>query len=175
MKKIGDKVWIASLSNRVLNEICPDCLGTKRVILLLENGDRESLECQTCYPGRFMPSTGYLIKTQYQSSADQRIIDSMDIKPGKTTYRFYDRSCDDVFETEAEAIVAAEKLRVEAEDDAHMEFVWKKENSRRTWAWNCSYYRKQIKYAKQHIAWAQAKLQIASSKAKEPAAMEGVG
>lgn len=158
MKNIGDKVWTARLKHCEFKETCPDCLGTKAVTLLLANGDKETLECKTCYPGGFDPPRGYLIKTQYQPHAEQRIIESMEVRPGKITYRFYDWYCDEIFETKEEAEAFAEKLRIEREDEDHQIFLWKKEDSRRAWSWNCSYYRKQIKDAKSTLSYAEARL-----------------
>ena len=167
MKQIGDSVWTARLKYREFNETCPDCLGKKTVTLLLENGEKHFLECHTCNPGGYQPSRGYVVKSQDQPIAQQSVIMSMEISSEKTTYRFHDWSCDQVFDTEAEAVAYAEKIRAEREEEAHQRFVWKKEDSRRTWAWECSYHRMQIKNAKRDIAYAEARLGIAQSFAKE--------
>ena len=72
--KIGDVVWTARLKHCEFRETCPDCLGTKAVTLLLENGERHKLECKTCYPGGFDPPRGYITKwiTIRLDSAPQR-------------------------------------------------------------------------------------------------------
>lgn len=158
MKNIGDIVWIARLRHCEFQETCPDCLGTKMVTLLLANGERESLECKTCYPGGYEPPRGHIIRTQYQPKAEKRTINSMEIQENKTTYRFFDWSCDKVFDNESDALAEAEILRLESEASDHQRFLWKKEDSRRTWSWNCSYHRRQIKDAKQQIAWNEARL-----------------
>ena len=88
----------------------------------------------------------------------------------KTTYRFYDWSCEEVFDSEAEALVAADKIRLEQEDYAHKQMVWAKERNNRTWSWSCSYYRRQIANAKRDLAYAEARLNVAMQKRKEPAA-----
>jgi len=167
MKNIGDKVWTARLEHREFTETCPDCLGKKTVTLLLENGDKHLLECHTCNPGGYQPSRGYVVKTQYQASAKESVINSMEVTAEKTTYRFYNWSCSEVYETEEAAKAAAEFLRAERENEDFKCFVWKKEDSRRTWAWNCSYFRAQIKNAKRDLAYAEARLGIAQSFAKE--------
>lgn len=168
MKKIGDKVWTARLKHREFNQTCPDCLGTRAMTALLENGERHSLQCGTCYPGGYEGSTGYIKKTQYQVAAELMEIIGIEATREKTTYRFYNWSCEEVFDTEAEAIVAAEQIRGKQEDEDHQRFVWKKEHAQRTWWWECGYYRKQIKDAKQSIAYAEARLNVAKAFAKEP-------
>lgn len=168
MRQIGEMVWTARLKHREFHETCPDCLGTKAVTLLLENGDRHSLDCGTCYPGGYEKSRGYVVRTQYHPAAEQREIIRVDASLERTNYGFYDWSCDEVFDTEDEAIAAAEKLRAEKEEDDHKRFAWKKEDSRRTWWWSCGYYRQQIKRAKQELAYAEARLNVAKIKAKEP-------
>ena len=166
MKNIGDKVWTARLQHKEFTEVCPDCLGDKTVTLLLKNGDKHSLECHTCNPGGYQPSRGYVTKTQYQATAKESVINEMEIRADGIKYRFYDWSCNNVFETEAEAVAAAEKIRLEKEAEDFHRFTWKKEDSRRTWAWNCSYYRRQIKDAKRDLAYAEARLGIAQKLGK---------
>lgn len=160
MKNIGDKVWTARLEHKEFTEVCPDCLGDKTVTLLLKNGDRHSLECHTCNPGGYQPSRGYVVKTQYQATAKEAVINEMEIRAEGTNYRFYNWSCKDVYDTKEEAVAAAEKLRVAREEEDFQRFTCKKEDSRRTWAWNCSYYRRQISDAKKSLAYAEARLGI---------------
>lgn len=169
MRKIGDNVWTARLKHREFTETCPDCLGDKTVTLVLKNGESHQLECHTCNPGGYQPSRGYIVRSQYHLAAELRTIEAMEVSATKTNYRFYDWSSEVVFDTEAEALVEAEKIRTAKEDDDHQRFVWKKEDSRRTWAWNAAYYRRQIKDAKQTLAYAEARLGICKAKAKEPA------
>lgn len=168
MRNIGDKVWTARLAHREFTEVCPDCLGTKAVTLLLENGEKHSLDCGTCYPGGYEKARGYIKRSQYQPAAKLQEIVGIDASRERTTYRFYDWSCDEVFDSEEEAIAAAERLRAAREDEDHRSFLHKKEDSRRTWWWSCGYYRQQIKRAKQDLAYAEARLSVAKEKAKEP-------
>ena len=58
------------------------------------------------------------------------------------------------------------QVLAEQEDEDHKRFVGTKEDSKRTWAWNCSYYRRQIKVAKQTIDYAEARLGICQAKSK---------
>ena len=168
MKNIGDKVWVARLKHKEFTVTCPDCLGTKACTVVLENGERHSLNCGTCYPGGYDNSIGYIKKTQYQPTSEQMEIVGMESSREKTTYRFYQWSCEEVFETEAEAVAAADKIRIEAEEDDYKRFAWKKENAKRTWWWECGYRRKQIKDAKQTIAYAEARLNVAKAFSKVP-------
>ena len=71
MKNIGDEVWIARLRHTEVSEKCPDCLGTAKVKLTLPNGESHDLECQTCNPGGYQHSNGYLKKNQYVPSANK--------------------------------------------------------------------------------------------------------
>ena len=123
-----------------------------------------------CDPGGYTGSTGYIMRTQTKIEARQMEISAIEATREKTTYRFYDWSCDEVFDTETEALVVAEKMRLEKEDYDHKRMIWAKEHRDRTWTFECSYYRRQISDAKQTIAYAEARLNIAKAKAKEPAA-----
>lgn len=172
MRNIGDKVWTARLKHMEFSVTCPDCLGTKAMTALLENGEKHSLRCGTCYPGGYEGSRGYITRTQYQPAAREQQIEGMDIGPGKTTYKFYDWSCEQVYDTEAEAVAACEAIRKEQEDRDHERFVWKKQDAKRTWWWECGYHRQQIKDAKRTIAYAEARLNVCKAFAKEPAILE---
>lgn len=168
MRNIGDSVWTARFKLLEFRETCPDCLGTKVMTAVLENGEKHSLQCGTCHPGGYEDSLGYIRRTQYQPAARKQQIVGMDIGPDKTTYRFDDCSCDEVFDTEAEAVAACDKIRKEYEDRDHEQFLWKKRDAKRSWWWECGYYRAQIKIAKQDIAYAEAKLNVAKAFAREP-------
>lgn len=96
----------------------------------------------------------------YVNTAKEAVINEMEIRAEGTNYRFYDWSCKDVYDTKEEAVAAAEKLRVAREEEDFQRFTCKKEDSRRTWAWNCSYYRRQISDAKKSLAYAEARLGI---------------
>jgi len=52
-------------------------------------------------------------------------------------------------------------------DRAEREKIATKEKDTRTWAWNASYHRRQIKDAKRQLEYHTAKLNVASLKAKE--------
>jgi len=139
---------------------------------VLENGERHSLQCGTCYPGGYDGSRGYITKTQYQPAAREQEIIGIQVDREKTEYRFCDWSCYVVYETEAEAVVACESLRKEQEEEDHKRFVWKKQDAKRTWWWECGYFRSQIATAKRDLAYAEAKLSIAKSFVKETVSNE---
>jgi len=168
MKNIGDTVWVARIKLKDYRIICPDCLGTKAVTLILENGERHILECKICCPGGYDGPRGYIIKTQYTPDVQLQEIVGIEITSEKTIYRFHDWSTDKVFESRDEAIVEANRLREELETDAMQRFIFEKENAKRTWAWNYSYYKQQIRDAKQTLAYAEARLNVCKQKAKEP-------
>jgi hypothetical protein len=173
MRSIGDKVWTARLKHMEFNVTCPDCLGTKAMTALLENGEKHSLQCGTCYPGGYEGSRGYITKTQYQPAAREQEIIGIQVDREKTEYRFHDWSCYVVYDTEAEAVAACEKIRKEEEDEDHERFVRKKQDAKRTWWWECGYHRRQIADAKKQIAYAEAKLNVAKQFAKQPESVAG--
>ena len=45
---IGDELWWATINTRKEREVCPDCLGTCTVALVLANGSTHVLGCGNC-------------------------------------------------------------------------------------------------------------------------------
>jgi hypothetical protein len=72
-----------------------------------------------------------------------------------------------VYVTEAEARVRADQMALEADEEERAK-ISKKEKDQRSWAWNASYHRKQIKEHERQLGYHRAKLAHAAIKAKEP-------
>ena len=73
---------------------------------------------------------------------------------------------DKVFLTESEAQTRADLMAAEY-DAEERERIFKKEKDQRSWAWNASYHRKEIKEAERRIEHHKKKLAHAALKAKE--------
>ena len=58
MFKIGDKVFQANYGRHERWIVCPDCLGTKHVKVILGDGTEVQIECGGCDPGGYEPSLG---------------------------------------------------------------------------------------------------------------------
>lgn len=171
--KIGDMAWIASFDSCDDGVICPDCGGTGRLRVIFHDETQVSIACQNCAVG-YDPPTGRVRVYKRTPRVQHVHINGFEVGANETRFRLgYSDNCyhtvadKDLFDTQEEAQTASENKCVEL-DEADKQKVLTKEKDTRTWAWNASYHRKQIKEANRQIVYHTAKLTVAAIKAKEP-------
>ena len=168
MRQIGDRVWVWDFSNHAPDYVeCPDCGGTGRLRVIFHDDTQASIECRNCSSG-YNPPSGKIIIYRGMVSAKQGCITGISIESDGLKYTgedFYGRSEAEVFDTKEEAL-AAGNVRQEEYQQEQKDKIAKKEKDTRTWAWNASYHRNQIKKAEKDIEYHTAKLNVASLKAK---------
>ena len=105
-------------------------------------------------------------------SYDSRLMGApkfIDVDGIRTRYRFegcYASDGQDIFATFIEASVRADAVAAEHAAEEHKRLGYKEKQSR-TWAWNVSYWRGQIRNAKKTIERAEARLNMAPKNLKE--------
>lgn len=177
--EIGQAVWIGDFSPLAPTHVtCPDCGGTGRLRVTFHDDTQVSIDCRNCAPGYDAP-TGKVVIYQNAARARQAVVTGMEMRDGKTrwhvdgtsnSYRIVDE--EDVFDTEEAALAWAEQKSA-AYIKEQRDRISAKEKDTRTWAWNASYHRKQIKEAQRQIEYHSSKLAVAAIKAKEPQPAEG--
>jgi hypothetical protein len=75
----------------------------------------------------------------------------------------------DLFETEAEAMVAAEAMAAEYDEEERKKILTREKDGK-SWAWNATYHRRCIKQAEKDLDYHTRKLKVANLKAKKVAA-----
>lgn len=167
---IGDNVFRANYAP--MTEVwieCPECAGTLAHEIILGCGDRVSIDCAECGPG-YNPPTGKIRTYEPVASVNQFTVTGMEIREGKTRYYSATSHVHDdynTFATHDEAMERAEVL-VQEHREREAEKVTRKEKSHKSWAFNASYHRENIKRCERDIEYHKAKLAVASVKAKEP-------
>jgi hypothetical protein len=172
--KIGDIVWVASYGTTARRVECPHCAGTGRIRVIFADDVEASIDCQNCSSG-FNPPSGKVTVWEPHEQVNARYVSGFTISAHGIEWRLDEnRICknEEVFATkedaEERAKVLVENARKESEDR-----VLKKEQDTRSWAWNASYHRKEIKRAEASIEYHRRKLAVASLKAKsDRAALE---
>jgi hypothetical protein len=168
--KIGDIVWLAQYRTTERYVECSHCAGTGRIRVIFADDVEASIDCQNCAPG-FDPPTGKVRVYDPHPHAQRSVVTGFTISGDGIEWQidgpFY-RTCEDedVFATEEEALARAQVLSADAAKRSE-EAVYQKEKNTRSWAWNASYHRNEIKRAKQQIEYHTKKLAVASLKAKE--------
>jgi hypothetical protein len=179
--EVGQQIWIGDFSPLApCHETCPDCGGTGRLRVTFHDETQVSIACQNCAAG-YDPPTGFVIVYRNSATARLATICGFENALGKTRwhvdghdsgYRLVDDS--DAFDTEDEAIAFAKRRAAEWEEEQRAR-IFKKEKDTRSWAWNASYHRRQIKEAEKNVAYHTAKLTAANLKAKSDSPPTGEG
>lgn len=166
--QIGDEAWMASFEGVETSVECPDCGGTGRLRVTFHDDTEVSIGCSACSRG-YEPPTGRIQVYTRTAAARKVYITGVRIDGDKTEWSTSDSYIvpdEDLFDDEAQCLAAAKEKAAEY-DRKDRERVLTKEKDTRSWAWNATYHRREIKRAEQLIAYHSAKLAVASLKAKE--------
>lgn len=170
---IGDAAWRATFDRSPREVTCPDCGGTGRLRVIFHDETVASIECRNCASGYDPPTGRVLVYDGGRPRAEQVVVSGVEADAGGERYRvsagqraYYAYDASELFDDEAAALSRAAILAAE-HDEAERRRVFEKEKDTRTWAWNASYHRRCIERAKKEIAHHEAKLAVASLKARE--------
>lgn len=168
-RNIGDTVWIGSWNSMSPSYIeCPHCMGTGRLLVIFADDTEVSIECKNCSVG-WDPPSGRIQVYEGAAYASQDTITGLVMENGELIYRLqknYERNSNEVFDSESDAVSYAIS-KLEKQKQKQIEQIQKKEKDTRSWAWNASYHRNEIKRSQKNIEYHSAKLAVASLKAKE--------
>lgn len=166
--EIGARLWWPRCQREATSVECPDCGGTGRLRVIFHDETTVSIGCANCAIG-YDPPTGRVRVHDRTPRVEQVRIVGLEIRAdGSVEYRTshsYNVSEDMLFSDHEAAMERAEELAVEA-DREDRERVATKERDTRTWAWNASYHRGEIKRLRRDIERHEAKLAVASLKVK---------
>ena len=167
---IGDKVWRSKAGSETIWIICPECLGSSRLRVILGDESQVSIPCVCCQHG-WDGSLGKIHSYSFVARTEEATITGIELRKqdGKEYFVY---SCDgwhvdeaDLFLTQLGALADAARLVAEHEADEKKKLGYK-EKQHKTWASNVAYWRSEIRRAKQTIAMAEARLAAAPKNVK---------
>lgn len=164
---IGQQVWYASFEATTAFVECPDCGGTTRVRVMLPDDTIVSVECEGCRHG-CEGSDGRIRVYTRAPKCELVTITGVEIEGDKCEWRGYQHyrmSEDDIFDSEADCMVAA-KAKAAQCDQEERDRINQKEKPLKSWAWHAHYHRKCIKEAQRQIEYHTGRLAVASVKAR---------
>lgn len=167
--KVGQEVWFVHTKTEEAKEVCKDCLGSAYLTVILGDKSQVTIKCEGCNRG-WAGSNGCNNYWKHTELPKKTMITRMEYnQDGEWEYGSHDSYGhleEDIFLTEEgcreRAVIVAEE-RTQKE----IERIQYKYNNQRTWAWNASYHRKQIRQAKSTIEWSTKCLEVAKAKAKK--------
>jgi len=168
---IGDTVWQAHAGQSQIWIICPECLGSGRLLVILGDGTEVSIACVCCERG-YEGSPGKLSTYDFVAEAYQVTITGVEshMTEGKLKTRYsvgcYSGEEENIFATKEEALSRASFLKSlqHIEEDKRMKY---KEKQAKTWAWNVAYHRRALREAQRQIEYHTAKLNTVPKNLKE--------
>lgn len=181
--KVGDIVYRATFGKIEKFITCPDCGGSARVTVTLHDGTEIKIECGGCYPGGYEPSRGIIrqyewtaestrhVITGYQISTHDGVKYEMDRHGGTNCSSWATGTDETIFATEQEAIEAAKMLKVEHEVEENKRYLAKTKDHK-SWAWNASYHRREIKELERKLIYHRGKVEICKAKSKDAPAQD---
>jgi hypothetical protein len=182
--EIGQEIFWASFSSHAQDHVtCTDCGGTARLRVTFHDETTVSIPCANCARGYEQP-TGKIMVYCRKGTVNKGVVSGMEIGDDQVEYRakYYCTGDDgrlfgatshikenDVFLSESGAQLRADQMAVEYDEEERAK-IFRKEKDQRSWAWNASYHRKQIKDAERSLEYHRKKLAHAAIKAKDKAA-----
>lgn len=172
--KVGDTVWIA-ISDGVEKWVdCPDCLGSGRLAVILGDGSKVGIDCVCCnadlseYRGRpkgkikaYDYSPRVIADTICRIEMGVETIYGIGIVGGNTW-----RPRKKVFHSEAEANIEAKRITEERKLEQENDLLNLKDHKGRqkSWAWNATYHRGEIRSLEEKIKRHRIRLAVAEEK-----------
>ena len=166
--QIGDTVWRPTFEASAAWVQCPDCCGEGRLRVIMGDETIVSIDCDNCKRGYDGPQ-GVLKVYNRRPYAECEAIMGIRMEGAGINYQTngtYTASESSLFVNEADALKAADVL-ADTFCQEERERILRKEKDTRSWAWNATYHRREIKSAQERIAYHSSKLAVASLKAKE--------
>jgi len=169
---IGDTAYYAHAGQTQIWIVCPECLGSGRLRVILGDDSEVSIGCVCCERG-YEGSLGKIQTYQYRGVVEPVMIRGVETELHgeelREEYKFsgcYSSKAENLFATKEGAAIRAEELikEYEAEETKRLRH---KEKQTKSWAWNVSYHRRQIKDARRQIEYHTAKLSVAPKNPKE--------
>lgn len=169
---IGDVVYLAQAGQESIWVICPECMGSGRLRVILGDDSEVSIACVCCDRG-YEGSPGKLQTYAFRSETHETTITGIDSEMHdgalRTHYKFggcHFTEDKNIFATRADALIRAAELIQEHEIEEAKRLRYK-EKKHKTWAWNVRYWRSEIRRAQETITRIQARLNVAPKNVKE--------
>ncbi len=169
--QIGETVWVARFEMVKQWLECPDCCGSGVLTVIKGDGLKVSIECTGCQSG-YEPPKGRVYLYEHKESVRQTEITGIEqaVEDNKVVIKYrsthdYIHDSAHITTTREEAVEIAQRLACNADREEKERFQ-KKEKPERSWAWNATYHRSQLKEAQKQVEYHSGKLAVAKLKQK---------
>lgn len=161
---IGDKLWRATFIPELTYVVCPDCGGTRFMTIVLFDDTKYFVDCRTCEHG-YEGSQGRLPVYDRAPCAKPVTVTSVAVEDSGVRYNSFIDECD-LFVGEHQALARAQEVADEA-TRVERERISMRHKDAKSWAWNATYHRGEIRKAQKSLEYHTSKLDVAKVRAKE--------
>jgi hypothetical protein len=170
---IGKTIFVPIAEQRNSIKQCPICFGSGEVTLLLVNGDSYKLPCDYCGKGFDYPM-GTVTEWEFFVGVVARVVNRVDIQNAGSADQKIDLISnynvshpETSYWTREEALIAAEALKIERENEEETRTEYLKHNTRKSFSWNAGYHSREVKALEKRIEHHKKKAVLCKAKAKE--------
>ena len=168
---IGQKVFMADYTKHEKWITCPDCGGSKHVLVILHDKTEVTIECGGCDPGGYQPSTGMIRQYQWEVQTREHTVTAIKTSTTGVEYDLDNRGTgwyctgtgETVFATKEEALVHGETLRQTHEDDENHRLLSKTKDDQ-SWKRNAAYHRHWIAQLERKLEYHRTKVQVCTDR-----------
>lgn len=152
MKKVGDKIWLASRNPIPATVPCSICAGNLILKVELGSGEMVIVDCGYCQEG-YGPSTGWERVWSYTPRAIPEMITKVEVESSfegeKVSYFTLRGRAYDWFDDEASALARAKEMAAEREKEDREQARHRKDGSMRSLTWSIGYHRRSAQKARE--------------------------
>lgn len=161
---LGQLYWRPKAQTERVNVPCPACAGTRKVGIILGDGERLDLPCEGCSPGYHAPLGTIEEWVLHPSALPARPVEVVSFRDGEWSVRLETGETIDpryLYLLESDALAFAQ-----AQADALRDRNFDERKRKRgpagvsKHAWNVRYHREQIKKLREKIAYHESKLEV---------------
>lgn len=161
---LGSEVWWIGPAWRREQMTCPECLGQRRIKVVLPNGEEYLLACEAC-PGQWNQPSG-LVSVTHHEYVPRRItldrVESIDMTVDRrVAYRTANGTLvysHDLYRDEGECRAACEARNAEMDAEDERRTIARMLHGRERLAWSSHYWRGQLQRAEADVVRARERL-----------------
>ncbi len=164
---VGASYWVARHGAEQVRVTCPVCHGQLAITVILGDGERVVVPCESCGIG-FRGPRGFIEEYVYEPNAEQVTVTGIDSIPRdmsmgddwrlRTESHGYTYAGRDLYPTQAEAYAESVRKVAEAREENMRRSCHRRNDATKRTGWTVRYHREQIKKLRDQLAWHEAKV-----------------